>query len=381
MASCPLLSEQLIWPRTLKYLKIIYKDHRYTADIQQSLKNLSQLNDLEVHLTAPERSFPLGQTWEQAITTWIPSLKNFKFCFQFLCREQDLNTLKQVIASFSTPFYTVQNDWPIRCDVSAHYERRIYDHEYGILNDSLRHVILYTIPYSFETMTFFKIYSKRKNDEWSRNSLDYQNNNMPTKLNTLIIQNYSTPDLMFNQNSIKNLIIHTSFDASPWINMFTNLRNLTIGDGSLLPSENFNLFLDHTPHLCSLSIRKTVLKQLTNNWTDICVCHHLSQKIRSLTLTEEQNPLQCFDRNELEKVLSIISLHCRQLSLGVHSHHGTIDFILNKLPHLISLYVHIQRKNCPEFAIDWLEKQNTRLNRTNCILTNTRHGCYFWLSE
>lgn len=379
---CRMLPKQLVltWPRTLKHLKIIYEDYRHTIPIQQSLVNLSQLNNLEVHQTKPENVFPNGQTWEQIITASIPSLKNFAFCFQFSCRERALNDLRQVVASFSTSFYTIENNWPIRCDISGHYETPEYDDEYGRTNDSVRHVILYTIPYSFETMTFFKIYSKRKNADWSRNALADLNSNIPTKLNTLIVRSYSTPDPMFYQNSITNLIIHTLFDAAPWVNLFTNVRNLIIGEGAFISPESFNIFLNHTPRLRSMTVRKTVLKQLTDNWTDICVCHHLSQKIRSLTLSEHNDAPQCFDKNELEKVLSIFALHCRRLSVGVHSYHGTIDFILNKMSHLISLCAYIPRRNSSELTIEWLENLNTRYNRTNCILTNVRHGCYFWLN-
>ena len=70
---------------------------------------------------------------------------------------------------------------------------------------------------------------------------------------------------MFYQNSITNLIIHTLFDAAPWVNLFTNVRNLIIGEGAFISPESFNIFLNHTPRLRSMTVRKTVLKQLTDN--------------------------------------------------------------------------------------------------------------------
>ena len=184
---------------------------------------------------------------------------------------------------------------------------------------------------------------------------------------------------MFDRNSIINLIINTSFDALAWIHILIKLRHITIGDGTILSLEDFNILLDNTPHLCSLTGKKSMLKLLTDNWTDMCICHRLSRKIRSLTFTFDRNSSQNFDKNELEKILPIFSSECQHLSLGIHSHNNTIDFILRKMYHLISLHVYIQRKNCPPINIEWLEQQNIRFNRTNCIITNVQQNHYFWL--
>ena len=371
--------QQLVWPRALKHLKIIYEDHRDYFLIQDSLTNLPQLIDLEVYQKEAGGSFPRGEIWEQIIIGSIPSLKNFKFYFQFFCRDYNLDQLKQVLASFSTSWYTLEKNWFIRCDVSARYETPIYDDEYGILNDNMRHILLYTIPFSFEVFTVFKTFSKTKISDWSRNSTDYRNVNMHTNMKTLIFKSSSTPEPIFNRSPAINLIINTSFDALAWRDIFIKLRHITIGDGGILSLENLNILLDHAPHLYSLTVKKSVLKQLTDNWSDICICLHLSRKIRSLTFSADRNPSQCFDRNELEKVLPLFSSQCQHLSLGLHSQNGTIDCILRKMCHLISLHVYISRKNVSPLTIEWLEQQNTRFNRTNCIITNIRHDHYFWL--
>jgi hypothetical protein len=371
------ISRSFVWPRTLKYLKIIYEDDRYCSLIEQSLTDLPQLNDLEVYQKKPEGHVPRGETWTQIISTSIPSLKNFKFYFQFLCGDNQLNQLKEVVASFSTPFYTLENNWLVRCDVSAHYETPIRDKKYGILNYHMRHVILYTIPFSSELFTVFKPYLKTKISEWSRNHIDYRNINTHTNMKTLLFKSYSAPDPMFDRSSIINLIINTFFDAPAWVYILTKLRHITIGDGAVLSSDDFNILLDNAPNLCSLAIKKSTLKLLTDNWTDMCVCHRLSRKIRTLSL--EQDPSQCFVKNELEKLLPIFSSLCQHLSLGLHSHNNTIDFILRKMCHLISLHVYIQRKNFLPITIEWLEQQNTRFNRNNCLITNIRYNHYFWL--
>jgi hypothetical protein len=68
------------------------------------------------------------------IITLVPFLKSFKFYFQFKCRDHELNQLKQVVASFSTPFYTLKKNLFVRCDVSARNEPPIHDVEYDTYN-------------------------------------------------------------------------------------------------------------------------------------------------------------------------------------------------------------------------------------------------------
>ncbi|UJR17807.1 hypothetical protein I4U23_004706 [Adineta vaga] len=344
---------ELVWPQTLRCLKIIYEDHRNCTHIQQSLTNLPQLNDLEVYQKQPDGPFPSGETWRQIILTSIPSLKNFKFYFQFTCRVHRLNELKQVVESFSTPFYISKNKWFVRCDMSAHDEPSFYDDKYGICNENMRHVILYTIPFTFDEFPIFKIFSKTKISDYSRNSIDYESNNMATDIKTLFLKSNTTPDTMFNRSSIVNLTIITYFDASAWVPIMNKLRQITIGDGAALSVDDFNILLDNTPYLYSLTVKKSVLKQMTDNWTDACICRHLSRKIRVLTFSSDQNLSQSLDKNELEKILPIFSSQCQHLSLGIQSYNNTIDFIL--------------------------QQQNTRFNRGNCIMTNVRHQYHFWL--
>lgn len=374
-------NELLVWPCKLKYLKIIYEDHRYGVLIQQSLADLSQLVVLEIYQKQPGGPFPRGETWAQIISTSILSLKTFKFVFQFFYRDQQLDQLKQVVASFSTPFYTVEKNSFVRCDVSGQHEMPMNDVEYGMYNREMRHVVLYTIPFSFEVFTVLKNFSKTKLLVWPKNNMNCRRINMRTNINTLLIKSYSVPDPMLDRSSVMNLIIHTSFDARAWAHALTKLRHITIGDGAALSTEDFNILLDTAPHLYSLAVKKSTLKLLTNNWTDICICRHLSRKIRSLTLTfnPHQNSIQYFEKYELEKVLPIFSSQCQHLSLTVQSHRNTIDLILCKMQHLTSLHVHILREKVLSITIEWLEQQQTRFNRTNCIIRNVRQDYYFWL--
>ncbi len=351
----------LIWPQTLKHLKIIFTNDRDCLLIQQSLIHLSQLINLEIYQEESETSFPDGQIWEQIILSSLPLLKSFKFYFQFICDEHQLNQIKQVIASFSTPFYVLEKNWFISCDASARCVTRNMHHRHR------KFVILYTIPFPFETFPIFKHSSKiTTSSNWSN-------------IKTLVFKNYTKPDQNFNRSNVINLIIDTSFDSLVWIHVLTKLRHLTIEDGAVLSMENFNILLNNTPYLCSLTAKKSMLKLLTDNWTDICICNYLSQKIRSLTFHSNKNPLQCFNKNELEKILPIFVSKCQHLSLGVHSRNNAIEFILHKMFQLNSLHVHIQQRNSPPITIQWLEQQHIQFNHSNCIIINDKQDHYFWL--
>ncbi|CAF1649964.1 unnamed protein product [Rotaria magnacalcarata] len=164
----------LVWPQALKYLKIVYEDYRDCILIQQSLTDLSQLNDLEVYQKQPGGSLPRGEIWTQIISASVPSLKNFKFYFQFICHKHQLNQLKEVVASFSTRFYKLEKNLIVRCDVSDRYETIFHDVEYDTNNTNMRRVILYTIPFGFEVFTVFKTFLKSKILDWPRNYIDYR---------------------------------------------------------------------------------------------------------------------------------------------------------------------------------------------------------------
>ncbi len=312
---------------------------------------------------------PNGQIWEQIIVSSIPLLKNFKFYFQFICYDSQLNQVKQAIASFSTPFYVHEKNWFIRCDVSTRYVTHDRD------NGHRKFVVLYTIPFPFQTFTIFKKSSKIT----TKNNIDHLSNDLPANIKTLVFNNYTKSDQNFNRSNVINLIINASLDSLDWIHVLNKLRHLTIEDCAVLSIENFNILLNNTPYLCSLTAKKSMLKLLTNNWTDICICNHLSRKIRSLTFQSNKNPLQCFNKNELEKILPIFSSKCQHLSLSIHSRNNSIYFILRKMFQLNSLHVYIQQTHSQPVTIEWLEQQNTRFNHSNCIIMNDRKDHYFWL--
>ncbi|CAF3977558.1 unnamed protein product [Rotaria sordida] len=299
ITDCCLNDKILIWPKILKHLKIIFTNDEDCLLIQQSLTHLSQLINLEIYQKEKGISFPNGQIWEQIILSSLPLLKNFKFYFQFACYDYQLHQVKQVIGSFSTPFYVLEKNWFIHCDLSARCDT------YDMYNRRRKFAILYTIPFPFETLTIFKNSSKTMISNWSKNNIDHLSINTYKNIKTLIFKSYTKPDQNFNRN---------------WIHVLTKLRHLTIDDCAVLSMENFNIFLDNTPYLYSLTAKKSV-----------------------------------------------------------HSRNNTIDFILRKMLQLNSLHVHIQQKNSSPATIEWLEQQHTRFNHFNCIIINDRQDHYFWL--
>ena len=101
----------------MKHLKIIFTDDKDCLLIQQSLTDLSQLINLEIYQQEVGIPYPNGQLWEQIIFSSLPLLNYF----QFIYYNHQLNQIKQVIASFSTPFYVHEKNWFIRCDMSTNY--------------------------------------------------------------------------------------------------------------------------------------------------------------------------------------------------------------------------------------------------------------------
>ncbi|CAF4235041.1 unnamed protein product, partial [Adineta steineri] len=126
----------LTWPSRLKHLKIVLESAEHNDLLPQSISNLSELTNLEIYQKEQGYTIPNGQQWEQIISSSCPLLKNLKFVFQFPYQSYISNQMKQIIASFSTPFYINEKKWFVRCDIWTRY----------------RAVILYTLPFTFNRL-------------------------------------------------------------------------------------------------------------------------------------------------------------------------------------------------------------------------------------
>jgi hypothetical protein len=236
--------------------------------------------------------------------------------------------------------------------------------------------VFYSLPFPFETFT---IYSNSLNKNISIPSNNIPCNNIYTNVKTLIIQTDRRPDHNFNETEVINLIINTFFDPVNWLHILTKLRHLDIVNCKLFTMEKFRILLDNTRYLSSLTVKYSLLEILTDNWSNVSVCNHLTQKIRILKLHSNKYLPECLSRNDLEEIVSIFASKCEHLSICVQSKINTVDFILRSMSQLNSLYVYIEGKDSSSNIIEWLEQQQTRFNHSNCILVNDEYDYYFWL--
>jgi hypothetical protein len=346
---------------------VLFEDHHQRRLIERSLSHLSQLITLEIYQEKRGESIPYGQIWEQLIRSSLPLLKHFKFYFRY--RLYPHNQIEEIIASFSTPFYLHEKSWFVRCDL---YE---YQHEYGT------DAILYSLPFAFDrfsihTDSFDQSVSTSLNSH-NKNS----NSNIYTNVKTLVFEQHC-PNLHenFKRNNINNLIIRSVFNSLDWIDVFSKLRHLEI-ESSVMLSEHFSYLLANTPHLYSLTTRKSVLKLLTKNWTHIVICNQLSDKIRSLQLYSRDTQSQFMSRDEFHRIVAIFSRKCEHLSICIQSEKRTIGFILRNMSQLHSLHVYINGSDHRPISMGWLEHQQKIVNRSNCSIINDRQNCYFWLGR
>lgn len=206
--------------------------------------------------------------------------------------------------------------------------------------------------------------------------------NIYRNVKTLIFDNYILPNDDFNQTKIHNLIISTQFESEPWLHTLTYLRRLHIDGYGYISIEQFRVLLENTPHLYSLTLEKSRLVKLTDDWNDFHICRHLSKNIRVLKFELYQHLSECFTRYEIERVVSIFGDKCEHLTLGVQNTTHTIEYILSKMSKLSYLCVFIRNNSqamikalltrSKPLTMEWLEKQQTPFNDSNCFLYNDK---------
>ncbi len=335
--------------------------------IQQSLVHLSQLNILEIYQKERGKSCPNGQIWEQIICSSLPSLKIFKFYFQFEYLQHPIDQIKQVISSFSTPFYKFEKNWFIRCDMSYGYRCL---------------AALYSLPFPFDQLTIFT----RSFDKSITTFLDDKSNNSNINIyenvKTLTFeQNYMKPDENFKKTEVVNLVINVYFNSINWLHVLTQLHYLSFVHDASMSSENFRILLENTPYLNSLAIEKNTLKTLTGNWNNASICNYLSNKIHCLKFHSNDYQSQCVNKNEIHHIVKIFVSKCQHLSLPIQSQIDTIALILRRMRQLRSLHVHIMENIHPLITMKWLDQQETKYNDSNCIIVKEKQDYYFWLGK
>jgi hypothetical protein len=164
-----------------------------------------------------------------------------------------------------------------------------------------------------------------------------------------------------------------------WIHSFTNLKQLQFNSLIRISPQNFLCLLKNTPYLDSLTIEKSCLQRATEYWNNVSICNYLSQKILYLDLSGEvRGRMGPVNNNEVQQIIRIFSSKCQHLSLYLRSIDEIIPTILQNMIQLQSLHIFRYGKNSCPIDIISLEKQQTKYNRSNCIIVNDRQNQYFW---
>ncbi|CAF0897334.1 unnamed protein product [Adineta steineri] len=365
--------DHLFWPLTIKHLKFVLMTPVEHSLIYDSLISLSQLTNLEIYQLQSGQVPMFGNRWEQLIHSSCPLLRIFRFYFLF--RPLSLRDLKQLMNSYATPFFLKEKKWFVNCHLCASDRGRLYS----------KQTMFYTLPYPMKTLTTYKNSLKK-----TMSTLPIDDHvNIYRNVETLIYGNYLPINNDFNRTKINNLVIDTQFEAIHWLHTLTNLQQLHIDSYGYISIEQFRLLLDNASRLYSLSLRKSQLIKLTDDWNDFHICKHLSQKIRVLKFQSYGNTSECFNEYEIERMVSIFGNKCECLSLGVQIKTHTIEHILSRMLKLSYLFVFIPgnfqssiKKQLPRsrpLTMEWLEKQQTPFNRSNCIFYGDLYGNHFLL--
>jgi len=238
---------------------------------------------------------------------------------------------------------------------------------------------IYSLPFPLDQFTIIPYADIERNSNLWRSNRIYSFTNIYANVKTLRIEKcYDEPDEKFEKVKIFNLIIDTYFVHDKWFVILPNLRHLSLEHDGGMSSKNFRILLDSTPHLYSLEMKKIILQRLTDNWNNISVCKHLSDKIRCLKFHSNVDQSQSFNKSELYPIMQIFTSKCEHLSLSIQSEIDTIDFILRHMRQLHSLHVHIIEKDHPSVTMKWLDQQQTD---SNCIIVKEEQDYYFWLGK
>ncbi|UJR19467.1 hypothetical protein I4U23_022598 [Adineta vaga] len=330
------------WPIGIQKLKLTFMISMEYCFIFDSLLDLSQLIKLEIY----------------QITSQAPIFAE---------------NLKQLIISYSTPFYIEEKQWFIVYHICSNptHQRNI------------KSMIFYTLPYPLEALIIQKNSFKNLFSNSSRDN----HRNIYQNIKTLTIEDNIKPNNTFNRCNIIKLVVNSEFQSIYWLNILNKLEEFHIDTFGCVSIEQFRILFDNTPRLYSLTLKKSQLIKLTDNWRDIHICNHLSEKIRLLKFQSYKNLFECLNRYEIEQLVSIFKNKCECLSIGIQTNSNTVDYILIEMLALNYLFVFIpkntssQRKESmtKQLTMEWLETQQTRFNRSNCIIYNYTHGNYFLL--
>ncbi len=329
-----------------------------------SLRYLSQLTSLAIYDSAWESPAPDGEIWEKLITSSMPLLKKFNFCFKFWKDFNLASDITQVVSTFSTRFYLEEKFWFIQCD--SHHQQ-------------LSIALLYSLPYAFER---FEIIT-HSFDESISTLNNSSTNNLYKNVKTLIVD---VTCKNINEGLISGHVINLNlkFPGTPidWIFSMNQLCQLSFDNQIDLSPKNFIRLLKTSPHLHSLIVPYYTLKFLTNQWKNQIVCELLSRKIQSLKISSDGYFRDYVKVDELVHIVRVFSRRCQHLNITVYSRNILVGLILRSMRHLRSLIVRL-KEHGDDLMITkkWLIEQNIAYKQLDYSIVVDGNEYSFWFGR
>jgi hypothetical protein len=356
--------DDLIWPKTLKQLKVFCSGSDDNEVIRVSLRDLSQLSRLAVNDSALEGSPPDGQVWEELITSSMPFLQKFDFCFKFWKDFNSTSDITRIVSSFSTPFYLKEKSWFIQCD--SHHQQ-------------LSIALLYSLPYAFE---LFDVVT-HSFDESVTNINPCSTNDVYKNVQTLMVNvtcNKMNEALV--SEHIVNLNIKTTGAPIDWMYSMPHLRQLSFENHIDMSPKNFIRLLQNAPHLHSLTISYHSLEIFTDQWKNRKACMLLSLKIQLLKICSSGCFRNYVKVDELVHIVRIFHKRCQHFNVAVHSRNIVAGLILRSMRHLRSLKVRLKEDgNDRMITKKWLIEQNIAYKNLDCSIVVDGNEYSFWFGH
>jgi hypothetical protein len=273
-----------------------------------------------------------GSRWEEFIQTKLPYLNKFEFFFRIFLKEQTMDNLQSIIASYQTLFWLEYKHWYVT-----------YDY---IIDTSTLH--LYSIPIC-ETKFILDCDMKK---------ISYSTFN---KTNA-VMDNISHLQV----NSIPSMIFTTSKNEQSNIQYFCNVKELTLYIKDSWPKnsiEYFSMIIDFS-HLIKLSLNSDLDENSVNNAAILITglierAHNLQSLVISYPLSYQLN---------MEWIYTIVSNKIKHLEIDLFNRRYTNEF-LSRLDHLSSITLIMALKNYNDY-ISFLEnKKNNTFRKKNSSIS------------
>ncbi|CAF4143108.1 unnamed protein product [Adineta steineri] len=365
--NCP-HEHKLVFPKTLTRLKIYYNEYSDGKNFRKLLRQMSNLKILALFNKSIYSPMPNGKIWEELIKSSLPLLKTFQFYFPYSRYSNSLDDLNTMIESFSTPFYLLEKRWFVRCDRGAKYSYKEF---------------LYSLPFAFPELLIDTPACKTSISTLPAIDINDIKSNYYTKINTLILNEpREEPPIYLLPSNIIYLTVNATLSKN-WFYLLKELHYLDIQHGPYMSSNDFAQLLEHTPNLQSLVISTEKLKKFTDDFQHKIVCQYLSERIKSLTITDSdynynESNLGYVSIDALSSLARILSSKCEHLSLGIMAKPNTVRSILRRMRQLRSLRIRWSRNFT---VLEWLQKQSTNSTALDFVHMNDKQEFFVWLGN